>query len=73
MNVAVWFFLRQAPADLRPVPRALIEDFCFGRRSIRPDTEGFVRCAEVVVRVERRRRATSFALGSSSTVLKQMD
>jgi hypothetical protein len=63
MNAATWYFMRHAPGDLRPIARALVEDFCSGRRPIVPDVDGMVRQAEVVVRLHRRQANAVLRLG----------
>jgi hypothetical protein len=54
MGLGVWYFLRLAPGELRPVARATLDRF-FLREATLPNHEGMARYVDVVVGVEDRK------------------
>ena len=57
MGVSIWTFLRPRPGDLHPVTYRAVDDFLTHAGRLPPDEEGFVRYAQVIVKL-RNRRAT---------------
>ncbi|MCC6808571.1 MAG: hypothetical protein IT381_14190 [Deltaproteobacteria bacterium] len=55
MGFGGWCFLRARPGELRPIARRAIDAFFFDGGRLPPDADGFVRYAEVIVKLEDRR------------------
>ncbi|MHB1844744.1 MAG: hypothetical protein ACYCWW_07915 [Deltaproteobacteria bacterium] len=54
MGLSVWFFLRPRPGELRPLAQRAAEAFITDGGRLPVDGEGFVRYAQVTVRLEAR-------------------
>ena len=55
MGVSVWIFLRTKPGELRALAQRAAEAFISEGGRLQPDAEGFVRYAQVTVRLQDRR------------------
>jgi hypothetical protein len=60
--MAIWYFLRTRPGELRPLPRAQVEAF-FSDRGLLPNDHRVVRYAEVVVQLENRKAVAVVQVG----------
>jgi hypothetical protein len=63
MGIGAWCFLRPRPAELRPVAQSAAEAFFSDGGRLPADTEGFVRYAQVIVRLEGRRAMEVLRVG----------
>jgi hypothetical protein len=64
MALALWYFVRPAPGELRPIARAQVDRFFSGNGAL-PNDEGLVRYIEVIVRLEDRAAVEVVQFGGS--------
>ncbi|MBI5486446.1 MAG: hypothetical protein HY905_03855 [Deltaproteobacteria bacterium] len=64
MGFTIWFFIRHAEADIRPVALQAMEDFFHGRRAFpEASTRGYLEFAEVQVGLSGRRATQVYRVG----------
>ena len=63
MGVGIWTFLRSQPGELRPVSQRAVDDFLSRAGRLPVEAEGFVRYAQVIVRLENRRAIEMLRVG----------
>jgi hypothetical protein len=54
-KLSLWYFLRENPGDLRPLPRRSVDAFSSGDGMLATSGDGYVRLAQVIVRMCDRR------------------
>jgi hypothetical protein len=64
MGVTLWYFLRPRPGELRPQPRAAVEDFFFHGGPLPAGEGGFARYIEVLVRLHHRKAVEVLRVGA---------
>ena len=53
--MALWFFQRTAPGDIRRIPLPSMQRFLAGERPLPHDGDGYVRCVGVAVELRNRK------------------
>jgi hypothetical protein len=61
MGTSIWTFLRPRPGDLHPVTQRAADDFLCKASRLPADEEGFVRYAQVIMSLEKSRRAPLYS------------
>ena len=53
--MALWFFQRTAPGDIRRIPLPSMQRFLAGERALRHDGDGYVRCIGMALELRNRK------------------
>ena len=56
--MALWFFQRTGPGEIKRIPLPTMQRFLVGERNLPADGDGFVRCIGVSVELHQRRPST---------------
>jgi uncharacterized protein YeaO (DUF488 family) len=54
-TMALWFFQRTAPGDIRRIPLPSMQRFLAGERALRHDGDGYVRCIGIALELRNRK------------------